>query len=201
MSYILIIGLIVLAGFLIGFYNGVIRIRNRSEEAWADIDTQLKRRYDLIPNLVETVKGYAKHEKGTFENVTKARNMAMGAEGMADKAQAENMLTSTLKTLFAVSENYPELKANTNFMDLQRTMTAIEEKIQLARRYFNGTVKEFNTKIEVFPGNVMAKIFSFLKKEYFEIDEEEQQNVKVSFADEAPKAAPKKKAPAKKKTK
>jgi LemA protein len=142
---------------------------------------------------VETVKGYAKHEKGTFENVTKARNMAMGAEGMADKAQAENMLSSTLKTLFAVSENYPELKANENFMDLQKTMTAIEEKIQLARRYFNGTVKEFNTKIEVFPGNFLAQIFGFLKKEYFEITDEAKENVKVSFADEAPTAAPKKK--------
>lgn len=178
---VIVLVLVVLAGFFMSFYNGYVRLRNKSEEAWADIDTQLKRRYDLIPNLVETVKGYAKHEEGTFTKLAEARSAAMGAKTPGEQAKAENMLSSTLKSLFAVVENYPELKANENFLDLQKTLTDIEEKLQLARRYFNGTVKVMNTKIEVFPGNVLAGMFNFVKKEYFEIEDEARDNVNVKF--------------------
>lgn len=171
---------------LIGIYNGLVTLKNKVDEGWADIDTQLKRRYDLIPNMVETVKGYAKHEKGTFEAVTKARNMAMNATNPEEKAQAENMLSGTLKSLFALAENYPELKANQNFMDLQATLKEIEEHIQLSRRYYNATVRDFNTKIEIFPNNVIAPMFGFTKRQYFEIErEEERENVKVSFSEES----------------
>lgn len=171
---------------LIGIYNGLVTLKNKVDEGWADIDTQLKRRYDLIPNMVETVKGYAKHEKSTFEAVTKARNMAMGATGPEQKAQAENMLQGTLKSLFALAENYPELKANQNFMDLQATLKEIEEHIQLSRRYYNATVRDFNTKVEIFPNNVIAPMFGFAKRQYFEIErEEERENVKVSFSEES----------------
>src|SRR4030042_5505214 len=135
----------------IAIYNGLIRLKNRVDEAWSDIDVQLKRRYDLIPNLVNTVKGYAVHEKQLFENVTAARTRAMGAGTTADKAQAENALSQTLKSLFAVAENYPDLKANQNFLELQRELTATEETIQAARRFHNGNVRDFNTKIQVFP--------------------------------------------------
>ena len=170
---------------VIGIYNSLVTLKNKVDEGWADIDTQLKRRYDLIPNMVETVKGYAKHEKSTFEEVTKARNMAMKATNPEEKAQAENMLTGALKTLFAVAENYPELKANQNFLDLQATLKEIEEHIQLSRRYYNATVRDFNTKIEVFPNNVIAPMFGFNKREYFEIERpEERENVKVSFSEE-----------------
>lgn len=183
MGFLLIIVLVLaaIAGFFVNFYNGYVRFRNKSEEAWADIDTQLKRRYDLIPNLVETVKGYAKHEEGTFQKITEARTAAMGAQTPAEQAKAENMLSATLKSLFAVAEAYPDLKANTNFLDLQQTLTDIEEKLQLARRYFNGTVKQMNTKIEVFPGNMLAGMFNFVKKDYFEIEDEARDNVKVKF--------------------
>jgi len=171
---------------LIGIYNGLVTLKNKVDEGWADIDTQLKRRYDLIPNMVETVKGYAKHEKGTFEAVTKARSAAMGARNPEEKAHAENMLTNTLKSLFAIAENYPELKANQNFMELQQTLKEIEEHIQLSRRYYNSTVRDLNTKIEIFPNNVFAGMFGFKKREYFEIEnEEERQNVKVSFSDDS----------------
>jgi len=172
---------------VIGIYNSLVTLKNKVDEGWADIDTQLKRRYDLIPNMVETVKGYAKHEKGTFEEVTKARNMAMKATTPEEKAKAENMLTGTLKTLFAVAENYPELKANQNFLDLQATLKEIEEHIQLSRRYYNATVRDFNTKVEIFPNNVIAPMFGFTKREYFEIErEEERENVKVSFSEDKP---------------
>lgn len=185
----LLIGLIVLvviAGLVIGVYNSVIQLKNKVDEGWADIETQLKRRYDLIPNMVETVKGYAKHESATFEAVTKARNMAMSANTPEEKIQAENALTGTLKTLFAVAEAYPELKANQNFMDLQATLKEIEEKLQLSRRYYNATVRDFNTKIEIFPNNLIAGIFSFKRRNFFEIENpEERNNVKVSFNDEA----------------
>ncbi len=171
---------------LIGIYNGLVTLKNKVDEGWADIDTQLKRRYDLIPNMVETVKGYAKHEKGTFEAVTKARNMAMSATNPEEKAQAENMLQGTLKSLFALAENYPELKANQNFMDLQAMLKEIEEHIQLSRRYYNATVRDFNTKVEIFPNNVIAPMFGFTKRQYFEIErEEERENVKVSFSEES----------------
>lgn len=185
-TLLIILGVVgVIAFAVIGIYNSLVVLKNKVDEGWADIDTQLKRRYDLIPNMVETVKGYAKHENKTFENVTKARNAAMNASNPEAKAQAENMLTDTLKTLFAVAENYPELKANQNFMDLQATLREIEEHIQLSRRYYNATVRDFNTKIEVFPNNLIAGMLGFSKREYFEIErEEERENVKVSFSEE-----------------
>ena len=175
----------VVAFAVIGIYNSLVTLKNKVDEGWADIDTQLKRRYDLIPNMVETVKGYAKHEKTTFEEVTKARNMAMKATDPESRAQAENMLSGTLKSLFALAENYPELKANQNFLDLQGTLREIEEHIQLSRRYYNSTVRDFNTKIEIFPNNLFAGMLGFIKRKFFEIDkEEERENVKVSFKDE-----------------
>lgn len=168
--------------FAISIYNGLIGLKNKVDEAWADIETQLKRRYDLIPNLVETVKGYAGHEKSTLENVIKARNSAMSAGSFADKAQAENALSGTLKSLFALAENYPDLKANQNFLDLQQTLKDIEDHLQLSRRYYNATVRDFNTKLEVFPNNVFAGMFGFKRRDFFQTDsEEERKNVKVSF--------------------
>lgn len=185
-TLIIVLGaVLVIAGAVISIYNGLVTLKNKVDEGWADIDTQLKRRYDLIPNMVETVKGYAKHEKSTFEEVTKARTMAMGAGTPEERAKAENMLTGALKSLFAVAENYPELKANQNFLELQNTLKEIEEHLQLSRRYYNSTVRDFNTKIEIFPNNLLAGMFGFTKREYFEIDRpEERENVKVSFSDD-----------------
>jgi LemA protein len=181
-TYAVILCIVLLASIVIAIYNGLIRLRVRSEEAWSDIATQLKRRYDLIPNLVETVKGYAAHERGTFDEVTKARSAAMNAGTVEDKAKAENILTSTLKSLFAVAENYPDLKANQNFLQLQGTLTEIEDKLQLSRRYYNSVVRDLNTKIAMFPSNIVANMFSFTAKEFFELgSEEEGKNVKVSF--------------------
>lgn len=179
----IIIGIIaVLIIALVSLYNALVRLKIKVDEGWADIDTQLKRRYDLIPNMVETVKGYAKHESKTFEEVTKARNMAMNAGTPEARAEAENMLTGALKTLFAVAENYPDLKANENFIHLQQTLKEIEENIQLSRRYYNATVRDFNTKIEVFPSNLVAGMFGFKKREFFEIERpEERETVKVQF--------------------
>lgn len=174
-----------LAVLVAALYNSLVRLKNKVEEAWADIDTQLKRRYDLIPNLVETVKGYAQHEAGTLEKVVEARNAAMNAKSIQEKEQAENMLTGALKTIFALAEQYPDLKANQNFMELQTTLKEIEEHIQMSRRYYNGTVRDFNTKIEVFPNNLLAKPLGFSQKEFFEASEEEKGNVKVSFKNEA----------------
>lgn len=179
--WILLAVVVVIAFWLVGVYNGLISLRNKTDEAVADIDVQTKRRYDLIPNLVETVKGYASHESGTFEKVTAARTAAMGAQNLHDKAQAENMLSDTLKSLFAVAESYPELKANTNFLDLQQTLTDIEEKIQAARRFYNGMVRDFNTKIQVFPTNLVAGMLSFKAREFFEAEEAAKQNVQVKF--------------------
>lgn len=181
----IILGVVVLILFFaIGIYNGLIQLKNKVDEAWADIETQLKRRYDLIPNIVETVKGYAGHEKSTLENVIKARNSAMSAGTFADKAQAENMLSGTLKSLFALAENYPDLKANQNFLDLQQTLKDIEDHLQLSRRYYNATVRDFNTKVELFPNNIFAGIFNFKRRDFFQTDsEEERKNVKVSFSD------------------
>lgn len=188
-TLLIILGVIVVVAFaVIGIYNGLVQLNVKVDEGWADIETQLKRRYDLIPNMVETVKGYAKHEKGTLEEVTKARNMAMGATGPEQKAQAEGMLTGALKTLFAVAENYPELKANQNFMDLQATLKEVEEHLQLSRRYYNATVRDFNTKVLVFPNNIFAGMLGFVKRQFFEItNAEERENVKVSFDDKAAK--------------
>lgn len=153
-------------------YNGFVTLVNRTKEAWADIDVQLKRRYDLIPNLVETVKGYATHESSAFENVTKARAAAMGAGTVHDKEAAENMLTGALKSVFAISEAYPELKANQNFLSLQAELSDTENKIQAARRFYNGNVRDLNTRIESFPGNLIAKMFNFAKQEFFELEQE-----------------------------
>ena len=172
---------VVIAVGIIAIYNGLIRLRNRVDEAWSDIGVQLKRRYDLIPNLVSTVKGYAAHEKEVFEKVTEARTRAMVAGTAGDKAQSENMLTGALKSLFAVAEAYPDLKANQNFLELQRELTDTEDKIQAARRFYNGNVRDFNTKIEVFPSNIIAGMLNFTKREFFGIEEEEKDPVKVEF--------------------
>lgn len=174
---IFVVGLL----WAVGVYNGLITLKNRVDEAWSDINVQLKRRYDLIPNLVNTVKGYAAHEKELFENVTKARTAAMGANSPVEKEKAENMLSGTLKSLFAVSENYPELKANQNFLELQRELTDTEDKIQASRRFYNGNVRDFNTKIEIFPSNILAGMLSFTKREFFQIEEGEKEPVKVAF--------------------
>ena len=179
---IIIIAAALVSLWAIILYNRFVNLRNRVKEAFADIEVQLKRRYDLIPNLVETVKGYASHEKGVFEKVTEARTRAMGAKSVHDKAQAENMLSQTLKSLFAVSENYPDLKASTNFLELQRELRDAEDKIQAARRFYNTMVMALNTGIESFPGNMVARIFSFKLQEFFEIEEAGQRETpKVSF--------------------
>jgi LemA protein len=178
---ILLVVVVVLAIALVGMYNGLVTLKNRVDEAWSDISVQLKRRYDLIPNLISTVKGYASHEKEVFEKVTEARTRAMGAGNTADKAEAENALSGTLKTLFAVSENYPELKANQNFLELQRELTDTEDKIMASRRFYNGNVRDFNTKIEVFPTNLIAGMLNFTKREFFEAADSEKENVKVAF--------------------
>lgn len=179
---ILVIILAVVVLWIIMIYNGLIKLKNQVDEAWSDIDVQLKRRYDLIPNLVSTVKGYAAHEQAVFENVTKARSQAMQAGSAADKAQAENMLTGALKSLFAVAEAYPDLKANQNFLELQRELTDTEDKIQASRRFYNGNVRDFNTKIEVFPNNMIAGMLHFTKREFFELTEEAaKEPVKVEF--------------------
>jgi LemA protein len=167
--------------WLISVYNGLITLKNRTKEAWSDIDVQLKRRYDLIPNLVESVKGYAKHEASLLENVTKARTEAIQSKGLADKAQKENALSDTLKSLFAVSENYPTLKANENFLQLQDELSDTENKIEAARRFYNGNVRDFNTKMQVFPNNVIAGSMNFKEFELFEATAGEKETVKVKF--------------------
>ena len=180
--FLIVLGLVVL--WVIFAFNSLVTLRNRAKEAWADIEVQLKRRYDLIPNLVNTVKGYATHESSAFENVTKARSAAMGAQGPTPAhAQAENMLTGALKSIFAISEAYPDLKANTNFLELQRELSDTENKIQAARRFYNTNVRDLNTKIEVFPTNVIAKSFGFSQIEFFDLaDSDVAQNpVAVKF--------------------
>ena len=180
--YVIIAILAVAILWLIGIYNGLIRLKNRADEAWSDIDVQLKRRYDLIPNLVETVQGYALHERQLLENVTKARTQAMQASGTEAKGQAENMLSSALKSLFAVAENYPDLKASQNFAKLQDELSDTENKIQAARRFYNGNVRDFNTKIQVFPNNLIAGSLKFSQRDFFEIEEpKEREAVKVEF--------------------
>ena len=181
----LIIGLIVLALlviFTISMYNGLVRLNVQCENAWADIDVQLKRRYDLIPNLVETVKGYAAHEKTTLEGVVAARNSAMTAQGPAAKAQAEGMLTAALRQVFALAEAYPQLRAVESFNQLQQTLNSLEDSVQNARRYYNAVVRDFNTKIAQFPTNMMAGMFNFKPREFFEITAPAEREVpKVSF--------------------
>lgn len=184
MSIILwiLIGIVVVAVFwIIAVYNGLITLKNRVDEAWSDIDVQLKRRYDLIPNLINTVKGYASHEKDLLEKVTQARANAIGANGVHDKEVAENVLTGALKSVFAVAENYPDLKANQNFLELQRELSDTENKIQAARRFYNGNARDFNIKIEVFPNNLIAGKLNFSKREFFEAEASEKENVKVEF--------------------
>ncbi len=172
----------VLGVWIVMIYNGLVRLKVRTNEAWADIDVQLKRRYDLIPNLVETVKGYATHERELFEKVTKARANAMNVQNPKEKGQAENMLSGALKSLFAVSENYPQLKANENFLELQRELSDTENKIQAARRFYNGNVRDLNTKTQIFPDSVVANMLKIGKREFFEIEEEkEKEAVKVEF--------------------
>jgi LemA protein len=184
MQYVMwiILGIVVvIALWLMMTYNGLIRGRNRTKESFSDIDVQLKRRYDLIPNLIETVKGYATHEKELLENVTQARTAAMSAQGMAAKGQAENMLSETLKSLFAVSENYPDLKASQNFLKLQDELSDTENKIQAARRFYNTNVRDFNTALEVFPTNMIGRSLGFTAFEFFLADAAERENVAVKF--------------------
>lgn len=182
--YIVLAVLAAIVLWVIFAYNGFVAMVNRAKEAWSDIEVQMKRRYDLIPNLVETVKGYATHEASTFDNVTKARTAAMGAQSIEDHAAAENMLTGALKSLFAVAEAYPDLKANTNFLELQKELANTEDKIQASRRFYNQNVMALNTGLEQFPGNVIGGMFSFKKMDLFELAENEQaarQPVAVSF--------------------
>lgn len=167
---------------VVAVYNTLVRLRNNVEEGYSTMDVYLKKRYDLIPNLVETVKGYAKHEKETFTNVIEARNMAMNANSVEDKVKNENILSGTLKSLFALSENYPALQANQNFMDLQQQLQQIESEIAQSRKYYNAVVKQFNNKIEVFPSNIIAGWFKFKRTSMFEVENaEEKKNVQVKF--------------------
>ena len=179
MMAVLILG--ILAVLVFTFYNGLIKLKVRAESAWADIDVQLKRRHDLIPNLVETVKGYATHERGALEAVINARSRALGAEGVADKGAAESALTGAVRGLFALAEAYPDLKASSNFEQLQQSLMSIEDALQNARRYYNAVVRDLNTKIQQFPGNVLANAFGIKQQEFFEATGSEQQVPKVSF--------------------
>jgi LemA protein len=179
---LIVVGAIVLLILAVVFiYNSLVRLRNRVDNSWKQIDVQLKRRYDLIPNLVEVVKDYMSYEKEVLENVTKARSQAMQATGPAEQGRAENMLTGALKSLFAVSENYPELKANQNVMSLQEELTSTENKIAFARQLYNDTVMTYNNKIQTVPSNIIAGAFGFNDREYFEVPEEEKEAVKVDL--------------------
>jgi LemA protein len=179
--WILVIVLGVIAVWLILTYNKLILSRNRVDEAWSDIEVQMKRRYDLIPNLVNAVKGYAKHEEGVFTKVTQARTAAMGASTMEEHAASENMLTGALKSLFAVSESYPQLRASENFLHLQHELTDAEDKIQASRRFYNGNVRDLNTKLQVFPTNLIAGMFGFKNRDFFDAPEEVNEAPQVSF--------------------
>jgi LemA protein len=178
---VLVVLVVVIGIYLVSNYNGLVRLRNRIENAWAQIDVQLRRRYDLIPNLVETVKGYASHERETLEAVIAARSAGMNAQGAHDQAQAENMITGALKSLFALSEAYPDLKANTNFLSLQEELTGTEGRIAYARQFYNDTVYRYNTKIQSFPQSVLANMFGFREREYFQADDESRGPTAVQF--------------------
>lgn len=181
-TWIIIIVIVIIVGWALMAYNGLIRRRNQVHESWSDIDVQLKRRHNLIPNVVSTVKGYATHERETLDSVTNARTKAMDATTPEEHAKAENMLTSTLKTLFAVSENYPDLKANANFLELQRELSDTEDKIQAARRFYNGNVRDYNTAIQQVPTNIVANMFNFKAEEFFELDDAAERALpKVDF--------------------
>ncbi len=175
--------LLSILGWVIKIYNSLVQLKVRSENAWSDIDVQLKRRYDIIPNLVATVEGYAKHERSTLQSVVEARAKAMGAADVNQKGAAENFLTSTLKTLFALAENYPQLRANENFLKLQGSLGEIEEVIQSARRYYNAVIRDFNTQLEIFPNNIFAAIFNFKKRDFFQLEapEAERKAPEVKF--------------------
>ncbi len=179
--WILLIAIIVVGAWLITVYNGLIKAKNRTEEAFSDIDVQLKRRHDLIPNLVNTVKGYASHEASVFTQVTEARANAVQAKTIDEKIDSENQLMGTLKTLFAVAENYPELKANQNFLHLQQELADTENKVQASRRFYNGNVRDFNTKLQVFPTNIIAGILGFTAYKFFEAEEEAKAVPVVNF--------------------
>lgn len=178
----ILIGIIaILIIFVWSLYNGLVRVRNQTRNAWAQIDVQLKRRADLIPNLVKTVKGYAKHEKSVLSDVTNARSQLMQAEGASKKAEADNMLSDTLKSLFAVAEAYPDLKANQNFMQLQEELSSTENKVAYARQHYNDMVMKFNNKVEIFPNNVLAGMLNFTKQEQFQVSEADRKNVDINF--------------------
>ncbi|MBM3496724.1 MAG: LemA family protein [Armatimonadetes bacterium] len=177
----LVLLLLVIAVAVIGIYNRLVTLRNRVDNAWSQIDVQLRRRYDLIPNLVETVKGYAAHERETLEKVTQARQMAIDAKSVAEHSQAENMLTSTLRSLFAVAEAYPDLKANQNFLMLQEELSGTESKIAYARQFYNDSVMTYNTTTQAFPSNIVAGVFGFTAREYFELEDVAREPVAVSF--------------------
>ncbi|HBB56962.1 TPA: hypothetical protein DEW47_03795 [Patescibacteria group bacterium] len=181
-TYIIIGVAAIAAAWFIAIYNGFVRLLNRTKEAWADIDVQLKRRYDLIPNLVETVKGYATHEREAFEKVTEARAKALGAQTVAEKGEADNMVSSALKSIFAIAEAYPQLRAVESFTKLQDELSDTENKIQAARRFYNTNVRDFNIKLETFPNNIVGNMFKFKKQDFFELEEEAaKEPVKVSF--------------------
>jgi len=182
-AILIILGIVVVLGaFIVGVYNGLVRLRNQVKEAWAQVDVQLKRRFDLIPNLMETVKGYMNHERETLEAVTQARAAVAGAGSLGDRAEAEGMLGMALGRLFAVAESYPDLKASQNFLALQEELTSTENKIGFARQYYNQSVMTFNNKVEMFPSNIIAGMFNFDKSEFFELEEPEQREApKVSF--------------------
>ncbi|OGY46402.1 MAG: hypothetical protein A2840_00880 [Candidatus Buchananbacteria bacterium RIFCSPHIGHO2_01_FULL_47_11b] len=184
MPTFLIIILVVVAAvvlWLISVFNSLIKLKNQTQEGFSDIDVQLKRRHDLIPNLIETVKGYATHERELFEKVTQARTAAINAQGVNEKIKTENMLSETLKSIFAVAENYPDLKASQNFLKLQDELSDTENKIQAARRFYNGQVRDFNTKIQIFPNNLVASLLGFGKFDFFEAGSGERENVSVKF--------------------
>jgi LemA protein len=179
---IIVVIVVLLILFFVAQYNGLVRLRNRVDNSWSQIDVQLKRRHDLIPNLIETVKGYAAHEQGTFEKVVQARNAAMSAQGPAESAQAENVLTGALKSVFALAEAYPDLKANQNFLSLQEELTSTEDRISYARQFYNDSVLKYDNKIETFPSNTIAGMFGFKPREYFKTDDPTDREVpKVEF--------------------
>ena len=178
---ILIIVVVLLVLYVISVYNSLVNLKNKVEDQASQIDVELKRRFDLVPNLVETVKGYTKHEKETLENVVKARNSYVSADNLGDQLKADGELTNAISKLFALTESYPDLKANENFMNLQNELSAIEEKIVYARQFYNDSVLMLNNKVEMFPSNLVAKMFNFTKKEFFEASSEERENVKVKF--------------------
>src|SRR5690242_15681358 len=181
MAWIILGVLVVIVFLLIGMYNTLVQLRVRADNAWSDIDVQLKRRHDLIPNLVETVKGYAAHEKGTFENIARYRSAAMSATTPVDKAAAENQLTGALRQLFAVAENYPQLKASEEFTQLQGSLSQTEDAIQNSRRYYNAVVRDLNTRIQSFPTNILAGMFGFQQRQFFEVEAADREPVAVKF--------------------